>query len=218
MASKILALDIDGVLIRDKLLLEHVRDNCVAYVHKKLPECKNPRETNRVLYLATGHTAKGLREKFSIDTRDFNKTVYDRRLMDHLYSVIHGSEFQQEAKEIWDLTHKGWNIALFTNAPKEWAWPVADAIGPAVTVRCPSDDFEVFKPDARAYQWLPEKSACLYVDDSLKNLGTIRWVPRWQPVHFMEGQKDSKPWCPTIGSIWELGLMVNSVDNFISKN
>ena len=56
---KTLLLDIDGVVIRDKPLLDHVKNNCVAYVKEKLPKCKDPQETNRVLYLANGHTARG---------------------------------------------------------------------------------------------------------------------------------------------------------------
>lgn len=217
MASKVLALDIDGVIIRDKLLLEHVRENCVSYVQKKLPECKNPRETNRILYLAKGHTAKGLRENFSVDTKDFNKCVYDRSLLDHLGSVINTADFRHDAKEILKLKNSGWNINLFTNAPKEWAGTVADAIGPSVTIQCPGDDFDIFKPDIRAYQWLPEETVCLYVDDSIKNLSTVRWLPSWQPVHFTEGPKDHKPLYPTIGTIWELILMVNSIDQNISQ-
>lgn len=213
MAFKSLLLDIDGVLIRDKLLLEHVKDNCVSYVRAKLPECKNPIETNRVLYLTTGHTARGLRDKFSIDTSDFNYKVYDRRLMDHLHSVISGTEFQQEVKEIHEFTERGWNVTLFTNSPPEWALPVAEAIGPNVGVRCPAG---ALKPEADAYKWFPSHHANLFVDDSLKNLGTARWLANWHPVHFMEGPKDTKAWCPTVGSIWELCLMVNSIDQFIS--
>ncbi len=213
MAFKSLLLDIDGVLVRDKLLLAHVKDNCVAYVRAKLPECKNPAETNRVLYLSSGHTARGLREAFSIDTSDFNAKVYDKKLMDHLYSVISGTEFQQEVKDIHEFTERGWNVTLFTNSPPEWALPVAEAIGPLVGVRCPDG---AFKPEAGAYKWFPSHHVNLFVDDSLKNLGTTRWLPNWHPIHFMEGPKDPKPWCPTVGSIWELCLMVNSVDQYIS--
>ena len=38
MAFKSLLLDIDGVVVRDKLLLSHVKENCVNYVASKLPE------------------------------------------------------------------------------------------------------------------------------------------------------------------------------------
>ena len=47
MAFKSLLLDIDGVIVRDKELEKHIKKNCVSYVKSKLPECKNPDETNR---------------------------------------------------------------------------------------------------------------------------------------------------------------------------
>jgi hypothetical protein len=42
MAKPLLLLDVDGVLIRDRPLLDHVRYNVNAYVAKKLPNVKNP--------------------------------------------------------------------------------------------------------------------------------------------------------------------------------
>ena len=100
MAVKSLLLDIDGVIVRDKLLMAHVKQNCIEYVRAKLPDCKNPRETNQHLYLAHGHTARGLRETFNVDTSDFNQKVYDKSVMEHLAEVIYSSEFQEEAKQI----------------------------------------------------------------------------------------------------------------------
>jgi hypothetical protein len=100
MAFKSLVLDIDGVLIRDRRLLAHVRHNCVRYVAKKLPECKDPAYTNRLLYATAGHTARGLQNNFGIDTSDFNREVYDRPVRDRLWEVLSGTQFQQEAKEI----------------------------------------------------------------------------------------------------------------------
>ena len=214
MAFKSLLLDIDGVLIRDKELLRNVRDNCAAYVRSKLPECKDPRKVNDVLYLSYGHTARGLTGAFQVDTRDFNAKVYDRKLLDRLAEVIYGTEFQQEAKEIHDLTNRGWKLTLFTNSPMEWAAPIARAIGDDVYVWCPPTNVNegALKPEASAYVQFPKHQTHLYVDDSLKNLGTARWLPNWHPIYFSEGEKDQRLWCPQIGSIWELCLYVNSVD------
>ena len=220
MAFKSLLLDIDGVLIRDKLLLEHVKDNCVAYVHSKLPEAKNPRETNRLLYLSHGHTARGLTAAFGIDTSDFNAKVYDKSLMDHLADVIYGEEFQQDAKDIHDLVQNYWKVTLFTNAPIQWAGPVARAIGDDVFVSCvPSDVTKgPIKPEVGAYTQFPKHHSHIYIDDSLKNVGTARWLPNWHPVYFNEGPKEERLWCPQISTIWEACLFVNSVDQCISDN
>jgi FMN phosphatase YigB (HAD superfamily) len=220
MAHKSLLLDIDGVLIRDKLLLEHVKENCCAYVQSKMPECKTPRETNRLLYLAYGHTGRGLHKTFGVDVSDFNSKVYTKRLLEHLGEVIYGTEFQQEAKDIHDLTKSDWKVTLFTNSPMEWAGPIARAIGDDVFVSCSASNVldGPLKPEALAFCNFPKHHTHLYVDDSLKNLGAARWLPNWNPLHFSEDKKDHNMWCPQVSSIWDLCLYVNSVDQWIQDN
>ena len=220
MAIKSLLLDIDGVLVRDRLLLEHVKDNCVKYVSAKLPETKSPRDVNKLLYLTHGHTARGLQYAFQIDASDFNEKVYDKRLLDHLAEVIYGPEFQQEAKEIHELTKRDWKVTLFTNAPIEWAGPVARAIGDEIHVVCAGSDAtrSPLKPEASMYTQFPKHLTHIYIDDSMKNLATARWLPNWHPVYFNQGPKVDDLWCPQIGSIWEAGLFVNSVDQWIHDN
>ena len=217
MAFKSLLLDIDGVILRDRLLLEHVNDNCARYVAAKLPDCKNPRETNRVLYLGYGHTARGLSTCFQVDTHDFNEKVYDRPLMDHLAEVIYGTDFQLEAKELHELTEKDWKVTLFTNSPIEWAVPIGRAISDNIFIDCAGHNIATtfLKPEAIRYTSFPKHMTHLYVDDSLKNLGTARWLPNWHCVHFNEGPKDHHMWCPQISSINELVMYVNSVDQWI---
>jgi FMN phosphatase YigB (HAD superfamily) len=206
--NKSLLLDIDGVLVRDKALLSHVKDNCVQYVRHKLPDAKDPESVNKILYLAHGHTARGLRNAFRIDTTDFNEKVYDRRLLDHLSEVIYGTEFQKEAEEIHGLVKDGWNVTLFTNSPSVWALPVARAISDEINVHCPH---MWLKPEAEAYKYFPNDQDYIFVDDSLKNLGTARWLPNWIPIYFnADDPKDPKLWCPTVGSIWEICLFANS--------
>lgn len=219
MAFKTLILDIDGVLVRDKALLGHVRDNCVAYVQSKLPESKTAKETNRLLYLSHGHTARGLQQVFGIDTSDFNKKVYDRKLMDHLWSVLSSTEFQEDAKEIHDLTNRGWNVTLFTNAPQIWADATAMAIGDNISYKCPGPDVtkSPLKPEAEAYKQFGTHHLNVYVDDSLKNLGTARWLPNWKSVYYNDGPKDHHLWCPTVSSIWETMLFVNTIDHEINN-
>ena len=220
MAYKSLLLDVDGVLVRDKLLLSHVTDNCASYVRSKLPECKDPRQVNRVLYLSYGHTARGLANAFQVDTSDFNEKVYDKRLIEHLYETIYGTEFQRDAKEIHELTKNDWKVTLFTNSPIEWAGPVARAISDEVHVWCPGRDVNKspLKPEASAFSHFPKHHTHLFVDDSLKNIGTSRWLPNWNPIYFNEGPKEDNLWCPQVSSIWELCMYVNSVDQWMKDH
>lgn len=217
MAVKSLLLDIDGVVVRDKLLMAHVKQNCVEYVRAKLPKCKDPDLTNKHLYLAHGHTARGLQMVFNVDTSDFNKKVYDKSVLEHLADVISSSDFQEEAKQIHEITQNGWNVTLFTNSPIEWANPVALAISDELYIKCAGPDASktYLKPDSNFYNDFSKVQTHLFVDDSLKNLGTARWMPNWHSIYFNEGEKEHHLWCPQVGSIWELCMYVNSVDKWI---
>jgi FMN phosphatase YigB (HAD superfamily) len=210
MMPKTLLLDVDGVLIRDSGLLAHVRHNCERYVKAKIPDCKDPRYVNHILYKTHGHTARGLSQSFGVDTRDFNKSVYDVPLKTRLWELLSSTEFQQDAKELCDVMDNGWNVTLFTNSPMEWAGEVAHAIGRKVHIACPPDDLAdaPLKPEARAYVRFPKHHKYVFVDDSLKNLRTASYLPNWQVVHYDESK--SSGLYPTVGSIWELGLFVNS--------
>jgi hypothetical protein len=201
--NKSLLLDIDGVIVRDKALLSHVKDNCVRYVQSKFPDSKNPEEINKMLYLAHGHTAVGLRHVYKMenDGYDFNSKVYDKNLLDHLSEVIHGTEFQREAKEIHSLISNGMNVTLFTNSPIEWARPVARAISDEICISCTNTSAEFLKPGAAAYASFPTNYDYLYVDDTLKNLGAIRNMKNWQPLYFGNDEVD---WCPTVRTIHEV--------------
>ena len=108
-----LLLDVDGVIVRDRLLFAHVKHNATRYVEKKLPDCKDPAAVNRTLYLAHGHTARGLQNSFGIDASDFNDFVYDKSLMAHLHEVLGKEEFVRDAASIHELTQKGWEVTLF---------------------------------------------------------------------------------------------------------
>jgi FMN phosphatase YigB (HAD superfamily) len=215
MAVKSLLLDIDGVLVRDRLLLEHVKDNCVRYVASKLPHAKNPRQVNEILYAVHGHTARGLSKAFQIDASDFNEKVYDKRLLDHLAEVLYSTEFQLEAKEIHEFTKKGWDVTLFTNSPVEWSGRVARAISDQVWLNCPGSD-SPFKPDPEAYQNFSKVKSHVFVDDSLKNLRTAVLMPNWHPIHFSDEVRSK--WCPTIGSIWELSLFLDTADFLMDRH
>lgn len=214
MAVKSLVLDIDGVLLRDKALLDHVRHNCERYVKAKLPECKEPARVNRLLYNTCGHTARGLQNLFGIDTRDFNKKVYDVPLRTHLWEILSSTEFQKDAAAIHNFTQNGWRVTLFTNSPREWAGQVAHAISDEVFLVCPSDNIVdcSIKPEATVYRSFAKHHTHVFVDDSLVNLNTARWLPNWHPVYFNEHKGYKPDWCPTIGSIWELDLFINSAD------
>ena len=202
-----LLLDVDGVILRDRNLFAHVKHNATLYVKSKLPECEDPSETNKFLYLAHGHTARGLNKTFGIDASDFNDFVYDKSLMAHLADVLETQTFKNDAATIHSLTERGWPVTLFSNAPLQWVQPIALAINDKVKIRVPGPDLTraCFKPDPAFYKEFDSCGSYYFVDDSLKNIGTVRTWPNWRPIHFTE-RKDRYSWCQQVSSLPELAL------------
>ena len=206
-----LLLDIDGVIIRDRLLMAHVKHNAIRYVKKKLPECDEPAETNRVLYMAHGHTARGLRDSFGLDVSDYNDEVYDKSLMTHLADVLETEQFVRDAELVHRLADKGWAVTLFSNAPHKWCAPVALAISDQIKIRCPGPDMNtaLMKPDPKFYLEFDNCKGYYYVDDSLKNIGAVRNLSNWRAIHFNEYERDQWNWCPQVASLEELEVMLS---------
>lgn len=190
-----LLLDIDGVLIRDSVLLDHVKHNIIKYVNRKLPGTPPSAKLNSLLYRAYGHTAKGLQKEFGIDTRDFDSYVYNQKVINHLYDFLDSSE---EFREDVRLLRKcGREIELFSNAPLNWSEPVREAIG--LTER-PS---VYSKPDIESYLAVNRGGdPVTFVDDKMCNLMPALFFPNWTPIHFSE-RKETE-FIKTVSSINEI--------------
>lgn len=206
--NKHLILGVDGVLIRDKKLLKHLNANSVNYVAQKLPCCNNPRLTHDSLKLAVGHVGYGLNKILDVDIFDYEGKVYDQPLIDHLQEVLSKPSFQEEAERIHKLSEDGWNVTLFTNAPKVWATPVALSIGDNVAVKCPGH----YKPQAKAFADFSHNQVKIFVDDYIKNLETVRWSKNWTPVYYGTEQHG---WCPSVHSVKDI---YNFVRKYEEKN
>lgn len=173
-----LLLDIDGVLIRDHFLLDHVKNNVVRYVNKKLPGMKRHEKINNLLYKAYGHTAIGLQEEFGLDTREFNDYVYNRYLIAHLYDYIQNDEsFKKDAfiiKRICDFK----NVSFFSNAPLVWTEPIREAIDLRI-----GNNEGYLKPNMESYLTFGNEKIT-FVDDKMCNLIPTAFIENWTPIHY----------------------------------
>ena len=197
-----LLLDVDGVLVRNNELTLKVDDNVARYVSKKLPDCKKPSAVAKILYRKYGHTAIGLRDVFGIDSSDFDEFVYDTPLISSLWEHLAGTEFQKDAQIISELSDRI-PTSLFSNSPLAWTVPVASAISDRIMI----SHTQHLKPDPKAYKTFPPTFDYIFVDDRTDNLECAGRYENWHPVQFSE----QKSKFPTVSSIWELGLLVNSV-------
>lgn len=182
--KRTLLLDVDGVLIRDQNLLNHVKNNVVRYVRTKLPACSDPIQVNNLLYKSYGHTAIGLEKEYGIDTSDFNNKVYTPRVLEHLYDVLdYSDEFSRDSKTIRRILSMGYDVELFSNAPLVWTEPVRDALDSFRVI----NGGEYLKPNLESYLHVNDNSVdYIFVDDKMCNLLPSLFFKNWTPVHFSE--------------------------------
>jgi hypothetical protein len=204
---KSLILDVDGVLVRDRLLLEHVKSNVVNYVRSKLPTAPEPAKINRMLYARYGHTGIGLNSAFGFDVSDFNEKVYNNSVIDHLWSVLSGPEFQEDASIVNEIQKSGWDVTLFSNSPLIWTLPVQSAISDNVKIAL---DGQFYKPDIRAYMKFSSKKTHLFVDDKEINLRAAKTLKNWIPVMYSNNSKDYI----SLSSVWDLCLLTNTINEY----
>lgn len=183
-----LLLDIDGVLIRDDILLNHVKSNVVRYVRKKLPAMKRPEKINNLLYKAYGHTAIGIQEEFGLDVSDFNDYVYNRYLIAHLYDYInHDEKFKKDAFMIKLLCQADKNVTFFSNAPLCWSEPIREAIDLRIT-----NTEGNLKPKIESYLKFGFDEKIIFVDDKIENLLPTIMLGNWTPIQYSENGGDSQ--------------------------
>lgn len=180
-------LDVDGVIIRDKVLLNHVRNSVVKYVQTKLPKEQNPVQVNNLLYKAYGHTAIGLEKEYGIDASDFDSKVYSRQVLGQLDNFLEFSnEFSKDQKTIRRILSMGYDVELFSNAPLAWTEPVRRAL----------DDFRVStgeysKPNLESYLRFDPTVDYIFVDDKVCNLMPCLFFKNWTPVHFSNNHENT---------------------------
>jgi hypothetical protein len=196
--NKTLLLDIDGVLVRDRVLLDHVKNNIVSYVHKKVPSHKNPYNLNNMLYKIYGHTAKGLKKVYKLDTSDFDTEVYDIHVLEHLYDFLETREFKNDSEIVRHVLDIGFDVEFLSNSPLVWSEPVKYAI----------DRFRIKnkgayeKPDFDTYLKFDPSREYIFVDDSINNLLPTLSLDNWNQIHFSPTKKSH--FIDTVSSMDEL--------------
>lgn len=171
----VLLLDVDGVIVRNKTLLNTVSRKCVKYVQKKHPMQISDDEAhriNKVLYTQYGHTLLGVNalcEVYPSDSKidtvrmqrnnyyDFDELVYDNDTMNMLYHFLDSQEFMMDTVSLANMCsciHScayPAHICLFSNAPKKWCDAVANKIHDLYKVKYIDDiicsDHHVFSVD-----------------------------------------------------------------------
>ena len=199
----------NGVAIRDRLLLAHVKNNMEEYVRLRAPDVKDPRAFTASLERHWGHVKLGLSDMYPLeDFSDFDKKVYDRSLLRHLTTYLKSDEFYHNTKRPVQefINDDGHIVTLFSNAPLAWTAPIAWGIDPRCDVYIPSNaGFHL--PDPRAYETITKDlyGPHIIVDNQLINLLPTVHDRDFIAYHFTNQFTGI---FPTIQSLDELGVLL----------
>lgn len=140
-----LLLDVDGVIVKNKELIDRVADNCVQFVHHILPHTtlEEAFDINKAWYKSRGHTLRGMlsaRDSTSdclrnqlycsdIEAREmFNEIVYGHDTLHALDAYLMSDGFVKDSKRIAVICNacftKKIPVFLLSNAPNAWCIPI----------------------------------------------------------------------------------------------
>ena len=237
--SKVLLLDVDGVILQHRRILHQVSRNIVNYCKRELYVSEKTAITiNQLLYTEYGHSYRGLRKVYDLrrSLHHFNTTVYDEELV---ISVIETDKDINQHIHYMNLKDivlrcniKNVPVYLFTNAPLSWCKSVLSTSGldtlipESQIISCEHDamllhDDDGFKPVAAVYETIKtfitnehhlEDPLYIFVEDSFKNLVPIIGDKSWCPVFFNSDVKGLPlSYIPTISNIKEGKFLINQL-------
>lgn len=190
--NSVVLVDFDGVVLRNKRVLEAVKDRVDKYVGKvmRIDDLYKATKVNQYLYKQYGHSLIGLQKVIGDDAGDvvdFNKFVYED-------INIGRDDFYGAKKEIvkdWEpflnrMECLGMDVHIFSNAPKEWCLNFIDSkkVNGFVSDNLPNKS-EFLKPSYEVYDvvsaWYWGKQV-YFIDDKIQNL--VKKHPMWTNVLF----------------------------------
>lgn len=207
---KVLLLDVDGVIIQQPKVIQHVSRNIVQYFSKELDlPMHNALQVNKLLYSEYGHSYRGLRKVFNFDKsiHHFNTSVYTPDVLQLVkesnQDMLQHVNYMQLKQMVLRCRCENVPVYLFTNAPFVWCKTVLSASGldkfipDEHIISCDHDvmlyhEDDGFKPAGVVYETVQhyinnvhrlEDSLFVFIEDSFKNLVPIVGESSWLPVY-----------------------------------
>jgi FMN phosphatase YigB (HAD superfamily) len=198
-------LDFDGVVLRSHPASSHISARCTHYA-KQFIKVRNPikaAEINRHLYTNYGHTVLGLQKLGFQDANlfDFNRYVYDSFDYSGNFKSIretHKTDSDSMFRFFDAMESKGIGIKIFSNAPPAWCSTILGRMCPGIeAIECIPSTSRYLKPQLQCYaeaeRFVSDKGYdhCIFIDDSMLNLGQVVGDPKWTNILFSREMQDS---------------------------
>lgn len=210
--SKILLLDFDGVILKNKNVSKIITNKINHYVMNKLNiNYANAIAVNKILYKNYGHTLLGLKNVYGFydSIHYFNDNIYDYSTYYNIKNYLNDNKTLEHAKKIRNLiTSSKLDYYIFSNAPMDWIVYNLNLLNLADLFNSDnilSSDHQLFcynnilKPQKKIYDIIDNNFKAdryIYIEDSFINLKPIIGNNKWyfyyyninNPIDFINGE------------------------------
>jgi FMN phosphatase YigB (HAD superfamily) len=222
MSSKVLLLDMDGVVTKNKVLSKAIKNRVTGYVKKTINKHmtnKKADEINKVLYTEFGHTLLGLQQVYNsnITLEHFTNYVYDDAFVKHIKfkcdEEIALKKLLETCKEV------NIPVYIFSNAPERWCKTILESMN-INNMNIIGSDHYIFKYNTYPFPCLKpnyityikvmqfvnqyKNRELLFVDDSIKNLMPVLNHPNWKTIWMTEDSNIYSKYLYSINDIEQL--------------
>jgi FMN phosphatase YigB (HAD superfamily) len=222
---KVLLLDVDGVILHHKHVLNKVSNNIVQYCAKELNiPFKDALHINQLLYTEYGHSYRGLRKVFHYHKpiHHYNTMIYNRHVIHDVLETNQDThqytQYMHMQKIILKCLHEDVPVYLFTNAPLLWCKTVLSASGldkfiPDENILS-CDHHVMLSETVGRYIECKERlndPVFIFVEDSFKNLIPIIRDASWLPIYLSSNTSLCSDHIATVRDTQECAIFINGL-------
>jgi FMN phosphatase YigB (HAD superfamily) len=208
MNTRVILLDMDGVILKHPKVSQQVAQRCVKYVGRKLSiDSQSAHKLNKFMYHRFGHTLLGLERLYDYPLQDmipeFNKQVYPTSFLEQVLETTRDDPEWKTMQKDWNhmmdmCQKKNLHVNVFSNAPFVWCRMVFECMNVKMDaidmVFSSGDDVmsAALKPQQEVYENVfrflqhvhrDSYSEIYFVDDNFHNLMPVIDQPYWRPIY-----------------------------------
>ena len=222
MHTKVLLMDMDGVVIKHPMYAKSIQNRVHSFVKKKLDKFmpdKKVEQINKVLYKEFGHTVIGMQKLYdsNITLKEFSDYVYHKDFLNTLHVI---NEDEVAIKRLLKAAQeKNTDVYIFSNAPDAWCNKILESMNITDMPIIGCDHFIYqnsesaslcLKPNFITYLKVMQyinlkntktKNTFIMVDDQIQNVLPMIDNPNWKGVWLNHDKTDYQIYTPKLYTI-----------------
>lgn len=199
--NKVLLLDFDGVVLKNKIADSKVAKRAGIYTWKSINNVRSKQSAISIsqaedicynLYKGYGHTLCGLKDMgLDVSLKDYNDLIY--KTIDYKVVRQTNNDMNDVRNLIQFCKNKNIDMFMFSNAPKTWMestlendTDIIESIPDVRDILKISENDEMYlKPQSYIYDALEKRfqdTKCIFVDDNISNFRYVMHNSNWKKI------------------------------------